>query len=118
MATFRTKVAGVTFEGRQDAIKSAKRAEVLDMHARFKLRREPDNEYDHNAVAVDADGAPIGFLPRDIAAQVAPVMDAGGKTRCWEPIFVQAGKTIDVTVKVRVRKLKSIEGALQTFEDE
>ena len=42
------------------------------------LRREPENEHDPNAVAVHtASGAQIGFVPREVAAEIAPQMDAG-----------------------------------------
>jgi hypothetical protein len=42
------------------------------------LRRDPDNEYDPNAIAVDtAAGAQAGWVPREIAAELAPALDAG-----------------------------------------
>lgn len=42
------------------------------------LRREPANEHDPNAIAVDARGGEqIGWVPRDIAAEIAPELDAG-----------------------------------------
>lgn len=41
------------------------------------LRGQPDNPYDSNAVVIYADGAVVGYLPRDLAAQwQAPVMAA------------------------------------------
>ena len=33
---------------------------------------EPANPYDSNAVSVQIDGAVVGYLPRDVAAQYAP----------------------------------------------
>lgn len=42
------------------------------------LRREPDNEHDPNAIAVQtASSAQLGWVPREVAAQVAPELDAG-----------------------------------------
>ena len=41
------------------------------------LMREPDNLHDSNAIAVHAGGAPIGFVPRELAAELAPQIDAG-----------------------------------------
>jgi len=75
--TLFSKVAGVTFEGRQEILEMMHGTEVV------QLRPEPENQYDGNAIAVwvafppesQMQPAQIGYLPRDIAAQVAPHMD-------------------------------------------
>ena len=66
-------VVGVTFEGRQQYIKK--------MHGDEPVRLEPEplNPYDPNAIAVmvafpDAIHQ-IGYLPKDVAAMVAPHLD-------------------------------------------
>lgn len=41
------------------------------------VEREPDNEYDPNAVAVLLDGYRIGYFRRDSAELLAPRLDAG-----------------------------------------
>jgi hypothetical protein len=42
------------------------------------LRRDAHNEHDPNAIAVDTtDGATLGFVPRELAAELAPRLDAG-----------------------------------------
>ncbi len=41
------------------------------------LVREPHNAYDPNAVAVTVDGETVGFIPRQDAALLAPVLDTG-----------------------------------------
>jgi hypothetical protein len=42
------------------------------------LRRDRGNEHDANAIAVaTADGLPLGFVPRELAAELAPSLDAG-----------------------------------------
>lgn len=50
---------------------------------RLILRREPTNEYDPNAVQVIAMVGMFeevaGYLPKKEAAELAPIMDAGGK---------------------------------------
>ena len=39
---------------------------------RLVLRRDPDNEHDENAIAVDLpDGRQLGWVPRELAAEVA-----------------------------------------------
>jgi HIRAN domain len=42
------------------------------------LRRDAGNEHDANAIAVDTtDGAQLGWVPRELAAELAPQLDAG-----------------------------------------
>lgn len=43
----------------------------------LELRREPGNEYDANAIAVHGGGEQLGFAPRELAAELAPALDAG-----------------------------------------
>ncbi len=69
---FHTKLAGVTFEGRQEVV--ARLAPGMPL----RLERRPDNEYDANACAAyDPHGVQVGFLNKRLAAVLAPVMDAG-----------------------------------------
>ncbi|HXF83578.1 MAG TPA: single-stranded-DNA-specific exonuclease RecJ [bacterium] len=71
-AAFHTKVAGVTFEGRQEVVKTLRPGETL------RLQREPANPVDPHAVAVlTASGRQVGYLSARIAARLAPSMDAG-----------------------------------------
>ena len=105
-ASFYTKLAGVSFEGRQELIAQLQPADPL------VLRREPDNAYDPNAIAVVATrlgatgaqghqsatgaqgpqsatdaqgpqsasvarGAQIGFLNRALSAELAVAIDEG-----------------------------------------
>lgn len=69
---FHTKLAGVTFEGRQDVVAR------LEPGMPLRLERQPDNPYDPNASALfDPLGAQVGFFNRRLAAAIAPVLDAG-----------------------------------------
>lgn len=43
----------------------------------LELRRDPANEHDANAIEVRAGGETIGFVPRELAAELAPQLDAG-----------------------------------------
>lgn len=51
--------------------------------SKFLLEREPDNEHDKNAVLVKLPvrggqyALDIGYVPRDLAARIAPFMDDG-----------------------------------------
>jgi HIRAN domain len=64
---------------------STRNALALDVKRgglRVYLEREPENTHDENAVKVMMDGEPynglhIGYVKKDIAAVLAPVLDSG-----------------------------------------
>lgn len=69
---FHTKLAGVTFEGRQAVVTR------LQPGVPLRLERQPDNPYDANACALfDPFGDQVGFLNRRLADALAPLLDAG-----------------------------------------
>ncbi len=69
---FYTKVAGVTFEGRQESVRTLAPGEPL------VVRREPDNPHDPHAVkVVTGRGVQIGYLSARVASRLAPSMDTG-----------------------------------------
>jgi hypothetical protein len=47
----------------------------------FDLRRMPHNPHDRNAVAVVVDRVRLGYIPKELAAIIAPEMDHG---EIWE----------------------------------
>ena len=73
-----SKVAGVTFEGRQAILDKLYR--MPDPYISITLKREPSNPYDTNAikVIVEAKGVEyhIGYMPKETSAYVAPMIDA------------------------------------------
>lgn len=71
---FHTKVAGVSFDGRQRIIRQTRVGESLS------LVREPNNPYDRNAIMVlNGSGNQLGFIPKEIASTLASDMDSGSK---------------------------------------
>ena len=69
-----SKVAGVTYENRQEIIQCLTGSEPC------RIVPEPTNPYDSNALAVHvamADGtvAHVGYIPRDLAAIIAPHLE-------------------------------------------
>jgi single-stranded-DNA-specific exonuclease len=70
---FYTKLAGVSFEGRQDTIAG------LQAGVDLVLERQPHNEHDANAIAVRYGALPLGFIKRGIARHLAPLIDAGAQ---------------------------------------
>lgn len=82
------RVVGVAGAGRHhnDALQSAGAAPGR----RLRLRRDPDNPHDENAVAVDElGGAQVGWVPRETAAQLAPELDAG---RPWSAVVLREAR--------------------------
>jgi len=71
---YHSKLVGVTFEGRQDVIK------VLQGNEPLRVRREADNQFDPQAVAVDVlfgeEWAPIGYIAKDKNKDIAATLDA------------------------------------------
>ena len=83
-STVETKVSGVTYGKRQTALEHLTRYDVSDISV--NLARESANEYDNNAIAVvvsvqDKGSYTVGYLPRMIAATIAPLIDAGKAVR-------------------------------------
>jgi single-stranded-DNA-specific exonuclease len=73
-STIDTRVAGVTFDNRQDVIAR------LGVNEQIWLLREPDNVHDANAIMVLRDnGELVGFIPHDLAVRLAPLMDENGE---------------------------------------
>jgi len=72
---FHTKLAGVSFEGRQDVLAG------LRVGAELELRREPNNAFDANAIGAYYGNLQLGYVKRGIAAHIAPVIDAGERYR-------------------------------------
>src|SRR5579862_7195129 len=69
--SFPTKIMGVSFEGRQDLV-----AGLVPGHE-LELRRQPENPVDANAIAVYYGTFHIGFLRKQIAKHLAPLVDGG-----------------------------------------
>ena len=94
---FNTKLVGVTFEGRQDLVAG------LAPGAALSLERDPANPYDANAVGVWLGGLQLGFIKKEIAARIAPNIDAGERYRA-EVRHVTGGGTRSTGVNVWVSR--------------
>jgi hypothetical protein len=68
------KLSGVSYGNAQDNIKTFAKPEIRW----FAMVRQPENPRDPNAIRVALFGEFfMGFIPKDIAAHLAPLMDAG-----------------------------------------
>ncbi len=54
----------------------------------LELRRDPDNEHDANAIAVHVAGGgeQLGWVPRELAVELAPELDDG---RPWSAVVLR-----------------------------
>lgn len=74
---FLTKVVGVSFAPDYPNNIYAIAKNVVSANAPCTLVREPDNEFDSNAIRVDVEGNCIGHIPKLISMVLAPKMDNG-----------------------------------------
>ena len=83
MRSFYTKIVGVTFanpsgEARQKLIQRMLQEYKRQGLVGLQLQRQLHNAHDCNAVAVlDLQGRQLGFLSRQVARTVAPLIDKG-----------------------------------------
>jgi HIRAN domain len=78
-------VTGVAGAARHHA--DALASEYLVPGAPLALRRDPENPHDPHAVAVDLpDGRQLGWVPRELATELAPELDAG---RPWTAVVLR-----------------------------
>ena len=84
LAALGLRVAGVAGAGRHhaDAIASEDAAPGRPL----QRRRDPDNEHDPNAIAVLAGGVQVGWVPRELAVELAPELDEG---RPWTALVLR-----------------------------
>ena len=79
------RVAGVAGAGRHhnEALQSDGAAPGREL----RLRRDPANPHDENAIAVDESGGEqVGWVPRATAEQLAPELDAG---QAWSALVLR-----------------------------
>src|SRR3954447_18123966 len=69
------RVARVAGAGRHHA--DAPQADAAAPGSTLTLRRDPNNEHDTNAIAVHAGEEQVGWVPRELAAELAPQLDSG-----------------------------------------
>lgn len=99
-----TKVAGVTYGKRQTALAHLTRYNPQNI--RISLFRDKDNAADENAVAVIATvrnkgSYTMGYLPKALAAFVAPLMDKGAEVRS-RFVEVRGGQELYLNYGLRI----------------
>lgn len=92
------KLTGVTAEDAQENIKTF----GCKTTGTYELVREPHNRYDPNAIRVELAEYYLGYIPREIAKELAPLMDDG---KNFMALFVQRNespfhRTVGLTVQI------------------
>ena len=79
------RIAGVAGASRHHA--EALGSEAAAPGRKLVLRREPGNAHDANAIAVTTEaGEQLGYVPRELAAELAPELDAA---RPWAAMVLR-----------------------------
>jgi hypothetical protein len=80
------RVVGVAGAARHHA--EALASDAAEPGRRLELRRDPANPHDPNAIAVHGDGGgeQLGWVPREVAAELAPELDQG---RPWSAVALR-----------------------------
>ena len=99
MSTF-SNVACVGMHFRGAAAVQA--AAALSEGDTLDLRREPDNAYDSNAIQVYLEDLHLGYVERDQAAWIAPLIDDGGTAEATVTSLEQRGKNIHPILTIEV----------------
>jgi single-stranded-DNA-specific exonuclease len=109
--SFHTKLAGVSFEGRQNVVARLEPGAVL------RLVRQPDNEFDPNAIAVfDPVGDQVGFFNKRLASALAPEIDRGAAYGVTVADVTGGAEGASLGVNVLVERDGAAEGALADAE--
>lgn len=103
MFAITTRLSGVIFG---DAQKNIKRFGCKDIGT-YELVRVPGNPHDPNAIRVEVGGYIMGYIPKQIAQTLAPMMDGGRRfiaeliRRNESPRFERVGLTVRIVETTR-----------------
>nr|DAV61422.1 MAG TPA: ATP dependent helicase [Caudoviricetes sp.] len=101
---YHSKIVGTTFENRQDILAHLEGSENL------RVRREPENQYDPRAVAVDVDikgkWYPVGYIAKDKNKDIAEALDAGREVeiKISEVTGGDKGKNLGMNICLKYEK--------------
>ena len=78
---YETPVVGLNFRRDEvDEVAASLAAKGAGRHqVMAQLRREPSNQYDRNAIRVVIDDHSVGYVPREYAEVISPVLDRDGR---------------------------------------
>ncbi len=79
--TMKVRATGTSFENRQERLQFLRQFHLKDLTV--TLEREPDNEFDSNAIQIVVHIKPIsrrtiiGYVPKELAVELSKVIDMG-----------------------------------------
>ena len=80
----------------------------------LELRRDPENEHDQNAIAVHArDGGQVGWVPRELAEEIAPELDAA---RPWSAVVLREQRASPRDPRTGLTMLLAADGEIELRE--
>jgi len=80
----------------------------------LELRRDAGNEHDANAIAVATGaGELLGFVPRELAAELAPALDAGER---WSAVVLREQRASPRDPRIGVTMLLAAAGSIELRE--
>lgn len=101
---YHSKIVGTTFENRQDILAH------LEGNEDLRVRREPENQYDPRAVAVDVDikgkWYSVGYIAKDRNKDIAEALDAGREVeiKISEVTGGDKGKNLGMNICLKYEK--------------
>lgn len=101
---YHSKIVGTTFENRQDILAHLEGDESL------RVRREPENQYDPRAVAVDVNikgrWYPVGYIAKDKNKDIAEALDASREVeiKISEVTGGDKGKNLGMNICLKYEK--------------
>lgn len=101
---YHSKIVGTTFDNRQDILAHLEGSESL------RVRREPENQYDQRAVAVDVSikgkWYPVGYIAKDKNKDIAEALDAGREVeiKLSEVTGGDKGKNLGMNICLKYEK--------------
>lgn len=104
-----TRLVGVTVRDAQENIRKFGHRDVKW----YGLVREPDNLHDRNAVRVVFSGLYMGYIPRGLAARLAPLLDSGREfmakfvRRRESPFHQTVGLEVEIVEEPQARSAKN-----------
>lgn len=96
--TLITKVAGLTFENRQTICQQLVKGDKVKLHC------EPENVYDHNAVAVYFKKQKIGYIPRQSAPKIGKLIREKSHL-VSKVVEVSGGGEYNYGVTIKIQKI-------------
>lgn len=102
MFPLKLRLAGVKFGDCQENIKNYANPAAIGI-SEYDLIREPDNPYDPNAIRVGLGNINFGYVPKEQARVISPIIDNGHNLVA---VFVSMNRspyhnTVGLTVKIK-----------------